>query len=127
MIRLLILAALVPLVALAQVAAPQTLDSFAAVSTFAVAIVIAAVRGARALWPWLTRDEPRSKLACQGIGLAVAVLCAVVGWGPSVDPLGVAHPWAARLGGGIVVAALASWGRDGLRRLPGAVAGERPE
>ena len=126
MIRLLILVALMPLVALAQSvdAAPvRSLDVFATLSALSVVIVIAVVRAARAAVPWLTRDDARSKLACQGIGLAAAVVCALVGLAPAVDPLGTAHPRVAQVAGGVVVAALASWGRDGLARLPGAVAG----
>lgn len=127
MIRLITIAALMPIVALAQSvvdAAPvRSLEAFATLSALAIVIVIAVVRAARALVPWLTRDDPRAKLACQGIGLATAVVCVVLGLGPSVDPLGAAHPLVAQVAGGVVVAALASWGRDGLARLPGAVAG----
>lgn len=127
MIRLLILAALLPLVALAQsVAGPEpvrSLDVFATLSALSVVIVIAVVRAARAALPWLTRDDARAKLACQGIGLATAIGCAMLKIGPSVDPLAEAHPLVAQVAGGVVVAALASWGRDGLARLPGAVAG----
>lgn len=127
MIRLIFFAALLPLVALAQSAADapvRSLDAFATLSALAVVIVIAVVRAARALWPWLTRDEPRAKLACQGVGLVAAIGCAMLKLGPSVDPLAEAHPLVAQIAGGVLVAALASWGRDGLARLPGAVAGQ---
>lgn len=103
--------------------APRTVDDFLIASSLSVVVVIALVRFARSAVPWLALDEPRAKLATQGLGLAFAVGLALVGVAPAVDPVGGAHPIAAQIAGGIVVAALASWGRDGLVRASGAARG----
>lgn len=102
---------------------PRTVEGFLSAAGISVVVVVGFVRFVRSAVPWLALDTPRSKLATQGLSLVPALVLAFFGVAPAVDPVGGAHPIAAQIAGGIVVAALASWGRDGLVRASGAARG----
>lgn len=81
-----------------------------------IVFVAALTEVARRFVPWLSDGSERAKLLTQAVALGLGVVAGLLGLTPTVDPLGVAHPLVAQAAGGIVVASLTSFFRDGGKR-----------
>lgn len=107
-----------PLVARAQDLAPTgALEDVLTAGVAASAAVVAVVLFARSMIAWLRQDTDHAKAVCMGLALATGLALGFFRVAPAVG-----EGLAGRLVGGLICAAVASYGRDffvrGFRALP---------